>query len=174
MVSHRPESCSSLASCATLSLPINVSRCRDISFMPWQVGHLILNCDHDRRFTPMAPNRRSSGSLYTCLHSPVGVQLANYQLLCVFDCQSTDFANKTGESEYSQEMVERSFWESKKIPKAYTRTLSLSTVQIVRHLQDFLFPQVSRLRELRSWIHDQIKFQSEQIKWTNYWNHFFI
>jgi len=105
------------------------------------------------------------------LHSPAG---CNYQLLCVFDCQSRDFANKTGESEYSQEMVERSFWESKKIPKAYTRTLSLSTVQIVRHLQDFLFPQVSRLRELRSWIHDQIKFQSEQIKWTNYWNHFFI
>lgn len=40
------------------------------------------------------------------LHSLVG---CIYQLLCVFDCQSTDFVNKTGESEYSQEMVEISF-----------------------------------------------------------------
>ena len=51
------------------------------------------------------------------------------------------FVNKTGEPEYSQEMVEMSFWESKKIPKAYT---SLSTVQIVGDLQDFMYATVPR------------------------------
>lgn len=32
--------------------------------------------------------------------------ITNYS---VFDCQSADFVNKTGESEYAQEMVEISF-----------------------------------------------------------------
>ena len=126
----------------------------------------------DRRFTPMAPNRRSSGSLYTCLHSPVGVQLANYQLLCVFDCQSRDFANKTGESEYSQEMVERSFWESRKFPR---HILEHSLFELCK-LWDIC--KISCSHNYRGWgscghefmIRSNFKLRKQ--KWTNYWNHF--
>ena len=120
----------------------------------------------------MAPTRRSSGSLYTCLHYPVGVQLANYQLLCVFDCQSTDFANKTGESEYSQEMVDRSFWESKKFPG---HILEHSLFQLCK-LWDIC--KISCSHNYRGWgscghefmIRSNFKLRKQ--KWTNYWNHF--
>ena len=103
------------------------------------------------------------------LHSPAG---CNYQLLCVFDCQSTDFANKTGESEYSQEMVDRSFWESKKFPG---HILEHSLFQLCK-LWDIC--KISCSHKYRGWgscghefmIRSNFKLRKQ--KWTNYWNHF--
>jgi hypothetical protein len=61
----------------------------------------------------MVPNQLSWGSLYTTYILHCGA-ITNY---CVFDCQSTDFVDKTGESEYAQEIVEMSFGESRKFPR---------------------------------------------------------
>ena len=74
------------------------------------------------------------------------------------------------------EMVELSFWGSEELPKAYTQTLSLSTVQIVR---DQTISCIQLFADSRMYIrklpYNIIHDENKPNLWTtitNYWIHF--